>query len=219
MILEAPFMAIILADDSFQEYPFMTGVIISNQWVLTTAKVLKLQADKRLKILTGVSNLSSFDEGNVNSVLYCKLHPQYNSDEIYNDIALIKLARPIVFNEKEGMLPLMSLNDVPYPPMHYNSKRRNLTVFNYGSALEKQYGVLKKNVIGINTGVVNLRESIFVAAQRSIPTCYGDSGSPAIVDGKLVGLLIIEDRCNHNFPNVFVSILHYYDWIRHVIRY
>ncbi|XP_051169014.1 chymotrypsin-2-like [Leptopilina boulardi] len=210
-LIDAPFMALIFADHSFEEYPFMTGVIINNYWILTTAKTLAIQEGKRLKVFTGVHNFSSIDERYANFVTRVVPHPNYRPEEVYYDIGLVKVQRPIDFNQWQTRIVLISQNELSLH-MHYNPMK-NLTVYNYGSFNESSYGVLKEDVIPVNTAVVDFRDHIFIAAYRTIRTCYGDSGSPAVVDGRLVGLLIIEDRCFNNFPNVFISISHFYDWI------
>ncbi|XP_033217915.1 chymotrypsin-1-like isoform X2 [Belonocnema kinseyi] len=176
-ILEAPFMAVIFADISFEHLcPYSIGVIVSSRWILTTAKALKWQSGKDLKVLVGLDDITRIQE-KVNTYGYSVdkqvLHSDYKLNEVYNDIALIK-------NEAS-----------------------------------KNY--LKRSFISVNTRVVDLNERLFVAAQNTLPTCYGDSGSPAIVQGKLVGLLIVEYSCGLKYPNVFTGILHYSDWINNAM--
>ena len=84
---------------------------------------------------------------------------------------------------------------------------------------QESRGILKKSVIPVNSKVVDFQQDLFIAAHGSVRSCYGDSGSPGLVDGKLVGLLIVQNGCeNRNYPNIFTGVMHYYEWIMNAIR-
>ncbi|XP_033217914.1 chymotrypsin-1-like isoform X1 [Belonocnema kinseyi] len=219
-ILEAPFMAVIFADISFEHLcPYSIGVIVSSRWILTTAKALKWQSGKDLKVLVGLDDITRIQE-KVNTYGYSVdkqvLHSDYKLNEVYNDIALIKVISDIRFSDRVQIITLMTYSDLMQHEYEYQHMI-NVTVYNYGSKNEASKNYLKRSFISVNTRVVDLNERLFVAAQNTLPTCYGDSGSPAIVQGKLVGLLIVEYSCGLKYPNVFTGILHYSDWINNAM--
>ena len=56
-------------------------------------------------------------------------------------------------------------------------------------------------------------EKQFCAGGDQDDACKGDSGGPAIFNDKLVGIISNGVGCAYGFPENFVKIEAYYDWI------
>ena len=52
---------------------------------------------------------------------------------------------------------------------------------------------------------------MFCTSTENLDMCFGDSGSPAVFDGKLVG--VASQGCEYTLPNVFTAVPKFYDWI------
>ena len=47
-----------------------------------------------------------------------------------------------------------------------------------------------------------------------VDSCFGDSGGPAVLDGKLIGVVMGGDGCARpGFPGIYMKVSAFYDWI------
>lgn len=91
-----PWMAALLHSsepDMFQAQ-FCSGVLIEDSWILTTAGCVYDRTAAQVNVAVGVFDLSTFS-GNRIPVKNIRIHPQYNSNSIRNDIALLELSQPV----------------------------------------------------------------------------------------------------------------------------
>lgn len=59
-----------------------------------------------------------------------------------------------------------------------------------------------------------LNEPLLCGGNHESDTCKGDSGSPAVLNQKLFGLVAGGDNCgSYVFPNIYTVVPRYYDWI------
>jgi len=90
------------------------GAILSGEWVLTSAHCI--ENIKELNIIAGTSDLTGFEKtGTVHKVAQTILHEDYDPRTGDNDIALIAVAEPIVFNERTKPALLPSRDEKPGP--------------------------------------------------------------------------------------------------------
>jgi secreted trypsin-like serine protease len=76
------------------------GALIANDTVLTAAHCLKGFAPSELVVVAGAANLDAAvkSEKRVYEVASFVVHPAYDPTTVENDIALLKLTRPILFD-------------------------------------------------------------------------------------------------------------------------
>jgi hypothetical protein len=76
------------------------GALISNDSVLTAAHCLNSYSPSDLVVIAGSNNLDAavHNKERIYDVAGLHVHSDYNSQTVENDIALIRLARPIVFD-------------------------------------------------------------------------------------------------------------------------
>lgn len=94
------------------KFEFCAGAIISNRWVLTSARCLEVVKNKRLHVRVGATHVH--EDGQLIDVEQRIMHenfdqiPQYRYDY---DYGLIKLATELEFNEKVNKIDLPKSTD------------------------------------------------------------------------------------------------------------
>ncbi|OWA52732.1 putative Ovochymase-1 [Hypsibius exemplaris] len=76
------------------------GSIIGNKWVLTAAHCCDASSDKRFKVRVGEHDISGGSEPNAKTYNVKRVvqHARYDGNTIENDVCLLELAEPILFN-------------------------------------------------------------------------------------------------------------------------
>ncbi|XP_034246476.1 brachyurin-like [Thrips palmi] len=155
------------------------------------------------------------------------VHERFNKEEqLANDIALLRLEKPLVFNDRVQPVRLPRA-------AHKSFWRSKVLMSGWGHNTTDAEDISPKLRFVQNRVVSNLycraryfmkhvRDSnICVSGWWKKGTCQGDSGGPMVVtesDGKptLVGLTSfgIKFGCEVSWPNVFTRVTSYLDWIR-----
>lgn len=89
---------------------FCGGSILNNNWILTAAHCLQETNGEPARIRVIVGALRRLNDGVEHAVTRIFNHPQYRPTVLANDIALIRLARPIQYTEYVRPVVLPSVN-------------------------------------------------------------------------------------------------------------
>jgi secreted trypsin-like serine protease len=167
--------------------------------------------------LTVVHGSNYWPDGKVAKVSQFFTHEKYDKPMHRNDVALLKLATPLVFDKLTQPVPLRK-SPVPtgatvvvsgFGRTGYNEhssehlKHAEMTVI----ASEECATKTKHFYEGL----------ICVNGPIETGTCKGDSGGPAVYKGELVGvanLILKKGVCGSAQPDAFAKVSYFFDWIQ-----
>lgn len=206
------------------------GAIINSNYIVTAGHCLfQIRSAQKLKVYAGVNNVSDVQSAVYREVESFRVHEGFtikSQGHVINDVALIKLARPLPLNRKS--LPIKLARKEPSPG-------DMVTVSGYGLLKEDGkadghlYGVSVPTVdkakckrVYISYGIGDINEQVICAGydQGGKDACQGDSGGPAVSNGALVGVVSYGIGCARpHIPGVYTNIAHYVGWINSHLAY
>ena len=201
--------ALLSADDPSVFYAqFCSGVLIDQSWVLTAAHCVQGMSATKIQVAVGAYDLTKFT-GSRTPVKSIRIHPQFSSTSLYNDIALVELSVPSAIQP----IALFSGESVDNTPPSLLGKL--VTVLGWGvadSATSWYYPEILRQVSlpvvadsTCNDIYINpVLPSQFCAGYwEGKDACEGDSGGPAVVqvDGHWVhaGIVSAGVSCQEYF--------------------
>ncbi|NP_001298167.1 serine protease SP24D-like precursor [Stomoxys calcitrans] len=191
------------------------GSIISKDYVLTAAHcVYEGQSDELVPIsqlyIRAGSIFSNFG-GQRRGVSEIKAHPSYNYP--IDDIALLKLAQPLKLNKEVAAIDLAT--EEP-------TSGSELTISGWGRLSEggSMPRVLQHTTL-LGLSNEDCRKTVpipghVICVLHGVRqgVCDGDSGGPAVLDKKLVGVAnFVDGQCGTSGPDGYASVPYYRDWI------
>ncbi|XP_045482161.1 serine protease snake-like isoform X2 [Harmonia axyridis] len=211
------------------------GSLISENYVLTAAHCLKsMELGPVNWVKLGEINLAAknSETAQMFSVVERISHPNYSSTSKYNDIALLKLDKPVQFSE--NVLPIClstSASDINQKliatgwgktevngPRSDALLRVNLEYFSNPICNNAYADVSKKD---LPEGVSEEKQICAGSKTDSRDTCQGDSGGPLQINTDklyLVGITSIGKMCGlPNTPAIYTKVLYYVPWIEQIV--
>ncbi|CAL4110715.1 unnamed protein product, partial [Meganyctiphanes norvegica] len=208
-------------------YHLCGGTIYSAVAIITSATCVGTGSPQNLQIVAGEYKLN-LQEGDEQIIKVSQIipHPDYNIFNFANDIAILKLSKPLEFTHYVQAISLP-----PHPGFHASGE---CTMSGWGSSHpddENLTDILQKIIIPILTvpdcnavlaelGLTVYEEMVcagYLTGGKN--ACIGDDGGPltCLQNGHryLAGVLSFDLGCNNNiYPGVYTAVEHYMKWIQ-----
>ncbi|XP_050079110.1 trypsin-like [Anopheles maculipalpis] len=223
-------------DASILDYPFMIslrgstgghscgGSILSERWILTAAHCVGSTTPFLQTIQAGRTNISRDVDDSVYAIEQVISHPQYDSrNSFLNDIALLKLQRPLEFSD--SVYPVR----LPEPLFEVEDNLDDLGVTLIGWGLTATGGSAPTTLQRVDYYVVPNEECDAIHTSTIYPShicaaipgggkgqCSGDSGGPLLHHGVQVGIVSwsIKPCGVAPYPGVLTKVSHHMEFIQ-----
>uniref|UniRef100_A0A4Y0BQB4 Peptidase S1 domain-containing protein n=1 Tax=Anopheles funestus TaxID=62324 RepID=A0A4Y0BQB4_ANOFN len=193
------------------------GAVLNQQWVITAGSCMAGRATTDTRVVVGAYRLS---QGGFNLGLRrIVIHPNFASETLANDVAVVRVSSPIVLSDAVQGVQLGSYNvNVAYGAL----------VSGWGR-LEFSNPQFPDNLQYIAVNIISQLEcrARFAAPYdariydstlcSSSPvgqgTCLGDAGSPLVHGAELHGIVSWGIPCGEGYPDVYARISSHRGWI------
>ncbi|KAA0703258.1 Trypsin-3 [Triplophysa tibetana] len=199
-------------------YHFCGGSLISNLWVVSAAHCYK----SRIEVRLGEHNIDASEgtEQVINSVKVIR-HPSYNSNNLDNDIMLIKLSKAAILNQyvKTVALP-SSCAGAGSNCLISGWGNTSATGSNYPSRLMCLQAPILSDSTCRNAYPGEITSNMFCAGfiEGGKDSCQGDSGGPVVCSSQLQGIVSWGYGCaQRNRPGVYTKVCNFTTWIRNTM--
>uniref|UniRef100_A0A182NIV2 Peptidase S1 domain-containing protein n=1 Tax=Anopheles dirus TaxID=7168 RepID=A0A182NIV2_9DIPT len=223
-------------DADIRDYPFMVSLrgstgshscgasILSELWVMTAAHCVSATTPFLQTIQVGRTDISRDKDDSVYAIAEVISHPGYDSRNSHlNDIALLKLARPLEFGV--SVYPVR----LPQPLFEVEDDLDDLGVTLIGWGLTATGGSAPTTLQRVDYYVVPNEECDSLHTSTIYPShicaaipgggkgqCSGDSGGPLLHHGTQVGIVSwsVKPCAVAPYPGVLTKVSHHLEFIR-----
>jgi len=221
---EFPYMVAIRRNSSGSALHYCGGAIVTNEWIVTAAHCAQGPANTYHVVAGDHDNSNDDFSEQIRAVVEIVSHPEYDSFWISNDIAMMKLASPLSFNENTlpAIIPVKGF--VPIAPTATTIGWGRLSS---GGALPN---ILQKVVVPLKSdaecrasyGEEDIFDSMICAGDNNKDSCQGDSGSPLICrvggNDQVCGLTSWGIGCGQpGYPGVYTEVSYFSEWISSIV--
>ncbi|XP_050545031.1 trypsin-2-like isoform X2 [Daktulosphaira vitifoliae] len=219
---EWPWMAVLLENTNYIN--FCGGVIINKRFVLTAAHCFKTYKQKEIVIRVGEYDFTKKNETQYTDYrpAAIRIHPDYDTATHANDIALIRLNRPLTFSTYVQPICLPKTNMQIY--------NKTAVVCGWGqTAFDEE---ISNVLLEVAVPVWDHEECVLAFSQPIFRTnicaaeyeggkdsCLGDSGGPLLMqrsDGRWTNIGVVSWGINcaqPGFPGVYAKTTSFLKWI------
>ncbi|KAH8314242.1 hypothetical protein KR074_005080, partial [Drosophila pseudoananassae] len=215
-----PWMARIVYDGKFH----CGGSLLTKDYVLTAAHCVKKLRRSKIRIIFGdhdqeITSESHAIQRAVTSVIK---HKSFDPDTYNNDVALLRLRKPIAFSK--------IIKPICLPRYNYDPAGRIGTVVGWGRTSEG--GELPSIVNQVKVPIMSITEcrnqkykstritsSMLCAGRPAMDSCQGDSGGPLLLSNGvkyfIVGIVSWGVGCGREgYPGVYTRVSKFIPWIK-----
>ncbi|XP_011703251.1 PREDICTED: chymotrypsin-2-like isoform X2 [Wasmannia auropunctata] len=201
----------------------LCGALISDRHVLSAAHCICGLIDEPSEELTVRTGSINLKEGEKHAVKDVKCHPDYayGSETSWTaDLVVITLAKEIYTSPSQSPIALAKC-DAPVGQYAIISGWGRVHPFSWLSRdLQKLSVPIIDNDVcqSYYKNTTILSSQICTFERKGIGACKGDSGSPLVYNGILIGIFSWTKPCALGFPDVFARVNHFTNFIEQAMQ-